>query len=208
MKILLNSLLKKKLKKFRTIKPILTFSDGCKYSGMTKKNNKNIKKLIPEGLGYAIWPDGNYYEGQYKNGTFNGWGNYVSPGSHKLTGIWKNGFIIKGEMKWEDGRYYVGEFKKSKFHGKGTMIVPDSYKYEGQWKDNLEHGKGKMTYLIDSKEKNWEKGTILKGEFARGLQHGRFEKIFPDGEVMDLVFENNFNTKSKFRDQKKWTVYK
>ena len=68
----------KEIAKIINENPLLTFSDGCKYYGMTKKDPKDKKKLIPHGLGYATWPDGHMYKGQYKNGTFEGWGHYVS----------------------------------------------------------------------------------------------------------------------------------
>ena len=77
----------KELAKIIKENPLLTFPNGCKYTGMTKKDPKDKKKLIPHGLGFAKWPDGHTYKGQYKNGTFEGWGHYVSPGSHEFIGF-------------------------------------------------------------------------------------------------------------------------
>ncbi|WP_435115332.1 hypothetical protein ACIJYF_04110 [Candidatus Pelagibacter bacterium nBUS_49] len=203
---LLSSLLKKKLKNIRNIKPILTFPDGCKYSGMTRKDPKNKKKLIAEGLGYAIWPDGQYYEGQYKKGLFHGWGKYTSPGSHILSGIWKNNFLTEGEMRWSDGRHYFGKFKKSKYHGKGSMNYSGNILYVGNWKDNLADGKGKLTVLKSNEHD--KKGTILIGKFKKGTQQGKFEKILPNGSIMDCIFVNGVCTKAKWKNDKKWTFFK
>ena len=91
----LDKILKNKLKNIKKAKPILIFPDGSKYYGMTKKNPKNIKKLLADGLGFCRWPDGQYYEGQYENGLFHGWGQYIVPGSHILVGLWKKGFITE-----------------------------------------------------------------------------------------------------------------
>jgi len=37
----------KKLEKVLKNEALITFPDGCKYTGMTKKDPKNNKKLIP-----------------------------------------------------------------------------------------------------------------------------------------------------------------
>ena len=194
----------KELNKILKKKTLLTFSDGCKYTGMTKKDPKDKNKLIPHGLGFAMWPDGQSYKGQFKNGTFEGWGHYKVPNSHEFIGLWKKGFFSNGEMKSEDGRYYVGEFKKSKFHGKGTMNYSGNYKYEGSWKDNDAHGKGKITILKDNDKE--EKGTIITGNFRNGEQHGKMKKIYPDGDLMYCIVENGNMIKAKFHDEKEWTI--
>ena len=188
----------KKLKEILKNGTLLTFSDGCKYTGMTKPDPKNKDKLIPEGLGFAMWSDGQSYKGQYKNGTFDGWGNYKVPGSHELIGIWKEGFITSGEMKFEDGRHYVGEFKNSKHHGNGTMNYSGNKEYEGQWKDGDVHGKGKLTYLKNYEQQ--EKGTIYEGTFKNGNQHGEFIITFPDGDILESTYVNGQRTKHKWRD--------
>ena len=194
----------KKLIKFIKDNKLIEYKDGCIYTGMTKKVGK---KLVPNGLGSATWPDQHTYKGQYKNGKFDGYGHYVVPGSYELIGTWKNNYLIKGEYKSENGNHYVGEFKKSECHGKGTMIYFNDHKYVGEWKDNIKHGKGKMTILIDDESRNWEKGAVFNGTWSKGREHGNFELIYPDGEIMDKVFVNGINTKSKFRDQTEWTVH-
>ena len=201
-KVLKNKELEKVLKN----KSLITFPDGCKYTGMTKKDPKDNKKLIPHGLGFAIWPDKQSYKGQYKNGTFDGWGHYTTPGSQELIGIWKAGFLSKGEMKMKNGQHYVGDFKKSKFHGTGTMNYSGNYKYEGQWKDNYWHGKGKLIFLKDFEDD--EKGTVISGIFTKSVMNGNFEKVYADGEIMECVFLNDKCTKAKFKDQTEWRVYK
>ena len=201
----LNAMLKKKLKHIHNLKPILIFQDGCKYSGMTKKDPKNNSKLIPEGLGYAIWPDGQYYEGQYRNGLFHGWGQYTSPNSHILAGVWKNNFIIEGEMRWNDGRKYFGKFKKSKYHGKGSMNYSGNSLYVGNWKNNVAEGNGEFTILKSNKHD--KKGTILKGKFKKGQMHGKFKKVFPNGNIMDCIFVNGVCTKAKWKNEKNWTIF-
>lgn len=206
MRKLLNNTLKKKLKKIRKVQPLIILPDGCRYTGMFKRDPKNNKKIIPNGLGYAIWPDGQYYEGQFKNGTFHGWGQYISPKSHTYAGVWKKGFITQGEMIWNDGRHYVGKFKKSFYHGLGRMNYSGNLLYVGNWKNNLANGKGKLT-ILKSNEHD-KKGTVLTGKFKNGKQQGKFEKKLQNGKIMDCFFVDSVCIKAKWRNEKKWTFFK
>ena len=52
-----------------------------------------------------------WYEGEYKNGKFDG----------------------KGSFTFSDGRRYEGQFKNGEKHGKGTFTFPDGRKYVGEW---------------------------------------------------------------------------
>ena len=72
----------KELKKILNTQTLLKFPDGCKFTGMTKKKGN---MLIPHGLGFGLWPNGHSYKGQYKNGQFDGWGNYIT---RKLRILW------------------------------------------------------------------------------------------------------------------------
>ena len=186
----------KKLHDFINKNLLITFSNGCKFTGMTKKDPKDKKKLIPHGLGYAIWPDGACYKGQYKNGTFDGWGHYVSPGSHEFIGVWKKGFFSNGQMKKENGENYTGEFKMSRMHGKGKMNFSGNYTYEGHWKDGDAHGKGKLTYL--KKFEQHEKGKVMEGNFYKGRWHGNFRISYSNGETNKVKYNmGNFVKKLK-----------
>jgi hypothetical protein len=35
-----------------------------------------------------------------------------------------------------------------------------------------------------------------------------FEKIYPDGDIMDCMYVDDVCTKARFRGEKKWTIYK
>ena len=69
-----------------------------------------------EGLGKFTFPDGDTYEGEFKDWDMNGQGTYT----------------------WSDGRKYVGKFKDGKEHGQGTNIWSNGNKYVGEWKDGKE----------------------------------------------------------------------
>ena len=59
------------------------------------------------------FPDGSMYEGEFKDGEYNG----------------------QGIMTFPDGNKYVGEFKDGKRHGQGTFTFSDGRKYLGEWRE-------------------------------------------------------------------------
>ena len=67
---------------------------------------------MKDGKGVLISPDGDRYEGHFKNDIQNGRGIY----------------------KWSDGRVHEGQFKDGKPHGKGKYIMSDGRYFEGEFK--------------------------------------------------------------------------
>ncbi len=176
--------LKKKLGKLRKTSAKIKNSDGSVFVGMTKKVGD---KLIPHGLGFTRWPTNHSYDGQFKNGKFDGFGIYKSPGLWEYSGLWKNNFMCGyGEKKEYTGKVYKGQFKNSKYHGKGTLIEPNFYRFEGNFKNDNANGKGKVTFLKNSE--NHEKGEVREGSYKNGKWHGKFKITFPDGEVIYANF--------------------
>ena len=64
-----------------------------------------------------------WYEGEYKNGKFDG----------------------KGSFTFSDGRRYEGQFQNGEKHGKGTFTFPDGRKYVGEWENGERNGQGTVT---------------------------------------------------------------
>ena len=56
-----------------------------------------------------------FYEGQFQNGHFNGYGRVI----------------------YADGEKYEGEFKDDRLHGFGKRIDPDGKVSEGIWENGL-----------------------------------------------------------------------
>ncbi|XP_036401826.1 radial spoke head 1 homolog [Megalops cyprinoides] len=76
------------------------------------------------GVGKAVLPNGDTYQGQYENGKRSGQGTY----------------------RFKNGARYVGEYYMNRKHGQGTFYYPDGSKYEGGWVEDQRQGHGIYTY--------------------------------------------------------------
>jgi exonuclease VII small subunit len=155
-----------------------------------------LKKLLPEGEGRAIYADGGVYEGQWQQGQPHGKGTYLSPDSARYTGSWYRGLregqgtqvyhdraVYAGAWRadqrhgygrWEDtdGTFYRGEWQRGQPGGKGLMVRADGQRYQGGWQQGEFHGQGEMT-TADSLR--------YAGSFVKGKREGQGIQRWPDG---------------------------
>ena len=71
----------------------------------------------PHGFGTVVYPDGNKYVGEFRNGLFHGRGIYtISSDGYSYVGEYKIGSLWNGIMKEKDGTidYKVVNWKKIK----------------------------------------------------------------------------------------------
>uniref|UniRef100_A0A0A9YDX0 Radial spoke head 1 n=1 Tax=Lygus hesperus TaxID=30085 RepID=A0A0A9YDX0_LYGHE len=122
------------------------------------------------GLGRALLPNGDYYEGMYRKGLRNGLGLYV----------------------FTNGARYNGHYHKGKKQGIGTFYYPDGTRYEGEWKNDLRHGYGAYYYANgDIYEGQWRNGVreglgcyIYKGLGAKFMGSWREGKMDGPGQII------------------------
>lgn len=128
------------------------------------------EKRERHGRGWTLLPNGDQYEGEYRNGFRHGEGSYY----------------------FKKGHRYIGQYKKGLKHGMGTFHYPDGSIYEGEWKSDQRQGYGKYTYMnADRYEGNWYKGkrhgegkyvykeddTVFHGTWDEGVRKGPVEII-------------------------------
>lgn len=79
-----------------------------------------------QGNGSFKWEDGSYYEGDFMDGQFQGFGKYYFADLNKYyEGEFRFGKMEgKGIETWIDGRRYEGDFKNGKKDGEGTFYWP------------------------------------------------------------------------------------
>ena len=147
---------------------ILVNTDGSKYEG-TFRNGKL------EGLGRYITIVGDFFEGNFINGSANGYGIFIHSDGSIYKGNWKNdlpwgdgeewsfdGSYYKGdflqgkkcgigEFRWKDGSIYLGGVNNDLLNGEGIYSWADGKRYKGLWKDNEMYGKGVLENIDGSK---------------------------------------------------------
>ena len=153
-----------------------------------KKNDINQIQYIgniidgkKEGKGKLIYPDGTYYEGNFKNDLFNGKGIFVNNNS-----------------------IYNGDFLNGKKHGKGKIEIDiiknknsnnnNNYNnenkiekkiYEGDWENDFINGNG--IEIIQN-----ENGKIIyNGQFIKGKKNGKGKLILSNGSEYYGDFKND-----------------
>ena len=138
-----------------------------KLSGLINEDNKTgcVEGDCKNGTGKYVVSDGNYYEGEFKNGRFNG-----------------KGILYSENKKTADGRFIDGYLKYGKkFRYNGDEIFNFD---EGEWDVNGLVGGGKRQYMGYGVENNnprnihMEEGTFKNGVLEKGTIEYENGKIF------------------------------
>jgi len=115
------------------------------------------------------YPNGDYYEGEWKKGKPNG----------------------MGKMIYADGRIYEGNWKKGKANGYGVMKYSNGGIYDGMWVDNMKMGRGKLERANGERfEGEWKEDKLYKGK-----GNGYMDSNFYDGEWINGAFQGKCKLK-------------
>ncbi|KAJ8246706.1 hypothetical protein GJAV_G00254500 [Gymnothorax javanicus] len=138
------------------------------------------------GVGKAVLPNGDTYQGSYENGKRGGQGTY----------------------RFKNGARYIGEYEMNKKHGDGTFYYPDGSKYEGGWVEDQRQGHGLYTYPNgDTYDGEWfhhqrhgqgtytyrDTGSRYVGTWVMGKMEGGGEYIH-----LNHRYQGNFNNNNPF----------
>jgi hypothetical protein len=133
---------------------------GTKYVGKWRKNKLHWRK------NQIQYENGNFYEGDIRNGEISGEGTmiYKNDPTATYTGGWLNSkWHGNGTLKYADGEIYQGEFQKNERCGQGKCIWPSGLEYEGGWDNDNLNGEG----VLDSRKIN---NKIQFGPWIQGTQ--------------------------------------
>lgn len=78
----------------------------------------SVKTEKPDGYGAMVYPNGQFYEGSFKDGQMHG----------------------EGRLIHADCDVYEGEWKENKANGKGVYTYADGNSYEGSWVEDKQEG--------------------------------------------------------------------
>merc|ERR1719221_2471598 len=112
-------------------------SPSEQYSGQWCNDQRN-------GQGRQTWQDGRVFEGQFKDGKFDGHGRMEW---HMPTGL----MVYEGQ--------YVDDLK----HGSGRYVWPDNRVYDGQWQRGQRGGRGTYSNSAGVKREGiWHEDRVEK----------------------------------------------
>lgn len=152
-------------------------TDVGRYSGMVV-NSK------PNGFGHLVYENGTEYEGDWKNGVWEGVGQYVSY-QDTIVSEWKNGKANGNTIIVSDEYQYEGEFVDDLPNGNGSLYCFGSdaqYVYAGEWNNGLRQGYGDVVY---------SNGDSYYGEWVDDKYQGIGRYRYANGDVYDGEWEAN-----------------
>ena len=125
------------------------------------------------------YPNGDYYEGEWKKGAPHGIGTMKYANGDVYTGNWelgeKNGH---GILKYKNGDTYDGNWVRGIKSGRGIMKYANKNVYEGNWVSGMINGHGIMKYA---------NGSVYVGMWQNGKKHGQ-------GSMSTNGFNQNLET--------------
>lgn len=128
-------------------------------------------------------PNGDKYEGEFKNGLFHGWGIYTYRIGDRYEGEFRNDMKNgRGTYQYRNGDKYIGDFRNDVKEGRGTFVFASGDKYIGDFAGDMMNGKGVMFY---------KNGDRYEGEFKNGMKNGNGKFIFVNGDVYMGEFKND-----------------
>ena len=185
----------------------------CKLFAIGKKKfieNKTalktgcIKGNCVNGKGTKIWPNGDKYNGNWKNEKPHGLGTFIWVNGTKYIGDWEFGIQNgQGTVTWTNGDKYIGGRKNGKADGQGTFIFANGITQSGEWKNgNLieRDSSGKAIGCVEGNCDNgkgtgvWEKGFKYVGEWKMQNMHGFGIGTWPNGDRYEGDWVNGQRT--------------
>lgn len=131
-------------------------SSNSRYVGETKR----------DGQGIYTWPNGDTYNGQWKQGKMEGQGTLRYHGGEQYTGSFSNNKRDgSGTMKWANNEQYEGNWEKDFMSGEGTYTFANGDVYEGNWQSGKMQGLG--TYSIrngEDLEGTWHENKLIASQ--------------------------------------------
>ena len=150
----------------------------------------NVASRWSNCVGNYIYPSGDNYVGEFKDGKYNGQGTYTFPDGEKYVGEFKdNKYDGQGAASFTNGNKHFGEFKDGQPNGQGTFTFASGEKYVGEFKDGTYNGQGTLTLSTGQKYVGKFKDSKFNGQGTLYAQNGSIinQGIWADNKFVGLV---------------------
>jgi hypothetical protein len=116
---------------------VFGWSTGVQYVGNFRRNLRN------DDWASLTWPNGDKYEGGFKDNVLEGKGRYCHASGDLYDGMWKASQRHgKASYRYSYGGTFEGYFKDDERNGSGAFTWPNGDRYEGVWRDGGRQGQG------------------------------------------------------------------
>ena len=173
------------------VKSTRTYSDNSTYVGFFNVFGKRSNK------GRLTYADGiSWYDGEWKNDHFEGWGCYKFPNESLYKGNFKNGkFNGYGDLTIREPdfygkprviRHYRGYFSDGKKHGVGICKYLGGDVYEGEFDKGIREGWGIARYargIMHDTRGRYSIGAVYEGFWHKDKRHGIGSYRYANGDV-------------------------
>jgi hypothetical protein len=148
-----------------------------------REEAKRKAKERRNGYGECDYGNGRY-EGNFKDGKFNGFGTLYFDDGSKYVGNWKDDNCWgRGTLYNSDGtKKYEGNYENSLRHGRGILYYDNGNRYEGNWKKGIRDGQG--TFY-------WADGDVDHGKWIDDKREGEFIRTKADGRKLTATYNND-----------------
>ena len=123
-----------------------------------------------------------FYEGEWINSKFDGFGVITWKNGSKFRGYFKNGVSCGiGSFNHHNKDIFIGEWLNDRVCGLGIFISHKGNNYKGEWKNDKQNGFG---------IEEWAGGKYF-GEYSNGVKSGYGVLYLKDGSIFEGEFKNN-----------------
>ena len=156
----------------------VAFPNGNQYQGEWREGTF-------EGKGSLRLVNGSVYQGEFHKGKFHGEGTFYFPDGTFYMGGWAEGVRNgKGQQKYNDGAVYTGTWKDDMRHGYGVLMLPDGTSFMGEFREDKMEGKGRFSFTTGTTFGGEWKGGKRTGEGILERFDGTMQKQVYDGDVL------------------------